>query len=92
MPALAGQFASIIKDSSDKVVLLFVPDDGEAQFKRMKVTIRKAEWWPEKVEIQSSTMTSTAQFLNPSFNQGLPDSDFKFTPPSGVSVVEGEIF
>jgi outer membrane lipoprotein-sorting protein len=83
---------SIIKDSNSEVVLLFVPDNGDAQYKRMKVTIRKKDWWPGKVEIDNGSMTSTAEFLKPVYNQGLPDSDFKFTPPHGVNVVEGEIF
>ena len=83
---------SIAKETSDRVVLLFVPNEGESQFNRMKVTVRKSDWWPETVEIQTSAMANKAQFLNPVFNQGLPDSQFKFTPPPGASVVEGEIF
>jgi outer membrane lipoprotein-sorting protein len=83
---------SIIKESGSEVVLLFVPDGGNAQFERMRVTVRKSDWWPGKVEIESSSMTSVAEFLKPVYNQGLKDSIFKFTPPAGVNVVEGEIF
>jgi len=83
---------SIVKDGSDQVVLLFIPDNGESQFKRMRVTIRKDHWWPEKVEIESLSMKTTAQFLKPVFDQGLPDSDFEFKAPEGATVVDGEIF
>jgi outer membrane lipoprotein-sorting protein len=83
---------SIIKDSPKEVVLLFVPDGGEATYERMKVTVRKEDWWPGKVEIESGSMSTVAEFLKPVYNQGLEDSVFKFTPPEGVNVVEGEIF
>lgn len=83
---------SIIKDSKDEVVLLFVPEDGASQFERMKVTVAKADWWPRKVEIASGSMKSSAEFAKPVFNQGLDEGIFKFTPPEGVNVVEGEIF
>lgn len=83
---------SIIKESNSEVVLLFVPDGGNAQFERMKVTVRKADWWPGKVEIESTSMSSVAEFLKPVYNQDLKDEIFKFIPPQGVNVVEGEIF
>jgi outer membrane lipoprotein-sorting protein len=83
---------SIVKESNSEVVLLFVPDGGNAQFDRMKVTIRKDDWWPGKVEIESASMSSVAEFLKPVYNQDLKDSIFKFIPPQGVNVVEGEIF
>jgi len=42
--------------------------------------------------METPSMKSKAKFSNISFNKGLKESLFKFTPPKGVQVVEGAVF
>lgn len=83
---------SIGKNNRDEVELLFVPAIENAGFDRMKVSIHKKDWWPFRMEVQTPSMTTQAQFSNFAFNQGLKDNLFDFKPPQGVQVVEGAIF
>jgi outer membrane lipoprotein-sorting protein len=83
---------SIIKDSGDEVVLLFIPVDDNQGFDRMKVSIRKKNWWPYRMEVETPSVTTKADFKDFVFNKGLPDNLFKFTPPQDAQVVEGGAF
>jgi outer membrane lipoprotein-sorting protein len=83
---------SIIKVSGDEVVLLFIPEDENQGFDRMKVSIHKKDWWPYKMEVETPSMTTSAEFKDFVFNKGLVDNLFKFTPPQDTQVVEGGTF
>ena len=83
---------SIIKVSGDEVVLLFIPEDENQGFDRMKVSIRKKDWWPYRMEVETPSMTTKAEFKDFVFNKDLADNLFKFTPPQGAQVVEGGAF
>ncbi len=83
---------SIIKNSDSEIGLLFIPNVENAGFDRMKVYIHKKDWWPYQMEVETPSMTTKAQFSNFSFNKGLKDSLFQFTPPKGTEVVEGAVF
>jgi outer membrane lipoprotein-sorting protein len=83
---------SIVKNNRDEVELLFIPAKENAGFDRMTVLIRKKDWWPCKMEVQTPAMATRARFSDFKFNQGLKDGLFDFKPPKGVQVVEGAIF
>jgi outer membrane lipoprotein-sorting protein len=83
---------SIIEVSGDKIVLLFIPEDENQGFDRMKVSIRKKDWWPYQMEVETPSMTTKAEFKDFVFNKGLADNLFKFTTPQGAQVVEGGAF
>ncbi|HEY5039347.1 MAG TPA: outer-membrane lipoprotein carrier protein LolA [bacterium] len=83
---------SIIKNSDSEVGLLFLPLKDDAGFDRMKVFIHKKDWWPYQMEVETPSTIIKAHFSNFSFNQGLKDSLFDFTPPKDVQTVEGAIF
>jgi len=84
---------TITKDSGDEVVLLFTPKDRiAAGFDKMKVQVRKKDWWPQRLEMETPSLTTKARFSNLKFDQGLAESLFKFTPPKGVEMVDGAIF
>lgn len=84
---------TIAKDSGGEVELLFIPGDKmTAGFDKMRVWIHKKDWWPYQIEMETPSMNTQAKFSNFSFNQGLKDSLFQFTPPKGAQVVEGSVF
>ena len=84
---------TLVKNSGDEVELLFIPNDKmDAGFDKMRVTIHKKDWWPTQIEMETPSMNTKAKFSNLSFNQGLKDSLFQFTPPKGAQVVEGSVF
>jgi outer membrane lipoprotein-sorting protein len=83
----------IASENGDEVVLDFTPlDKDQSGFDRMKVTIRKKDWWPTQVEISTPAMVNKARFNQIVINKGLKDDIFDFTPPKGTQVVEGDIF
>lgn len=83
---------SIIKNSGDEVELLFIPLDDNQGFDRMKVSIHKKNWWPYRMEVETPSMMTKADFKDFVFNKGLADNLFKFTPPQDAQVVEGGAF
>jgi outer membrane lipoprotein carrier protein len=83
---------SIIENSDNQVGLLFMPLVEDAGFDKMKVYIHKKDWWPYRMEVETPAMTTKADFSNISFNSGLKDSLFQFTPPKSAQVVEGAVF
>lgn len=84
---------SIIRDSDSEVELLFIPlSEDTAGFDKMRVYIHKKDWWPYQMEVETASGTTKAVFSNFSFNQGLSESLFKFTPPKGAQIVEGAVF
>lgn len=83
---------SIIKNSDSEIELLFIPVVDDAGFDKMRVSIHKKDWWPYQMEVETPSTTTKAVFSNFSFNQGLADGLFKFTPPKGAEVVEGAVF
>jgi outer membrane lipoprotein-sorting protein len=83
---------SIIKDSGDEIVLLFIPLYDNQGFDRMKVSISKKNWWPYRMEVETPSMVTRADFKDFVFNRGLADNLFKFTPPQDAQVVEGGAF
>ncbi len=75
---------TLAKNSGDEVELLFIPNDKmDAGFDKMRVMIHKKDWWPYQIEMETPSMNTKAKFSNLSFNQGLKDSLFQFTPPEG---------
>jgi outer membrane lipoprotein carrier protein len=83
---------SIIENSDNQVGLLFMPLVEDAGFDKMKVYIHKKDWWPYRMEVETPAMTTKADFSNISFNSGLKESLFQFTPPKSAQVVEGAVF
>jgi outer membrane lipoprotein carrier protein len=84
---------SIIKETESEVGLLLIAKDSmSAGFDRMKVFIHKKDWWPYQMEVETPSMNSKIRFSDFSFNKGLKDELFKFTPPKGVRVEEGSVF
>lgn len=83
---------SIIENSDSQVGLLFIPLVEDSGFDKMKVYIHKKDWWPFRMEVETPAMTTKADFSNISFNSGLQDSLFLFTPPKDAQVVEGAVF
>jgi len=83
---------SIIRDSQNEIGLLFIPIADNAGFDKMKVFIHKKDWWPYQMEVETPSMTTKADFTNISFNQGLKEGLFEFTPPKSAQVVEGSVF
>jgi len=83
---------SIIKNSDSEIGLLFIPVVDDAGFDKMRVYIHKKDWWPYQMEVETPSVNTKAVFSNFSFNKGLDDSVFKFTPPKNAQVVEGAIF
>lgn len=83
---------SIIKNSDSEIGLLFIPVVEDAGFDKMRVYIHKKDWWPYQMEVETPSTTTKAVFSNFSFNQGLSDNLFQFTPPKGAQVVEGAVF
>jgi len=73
-------------------VLLFIPQDDNQGFDRMKVSIHKKDWWPYRMEVETPSMTTKAEFKDFVFNKGLADNLFKFIPPQDAKVVEGGAF
>jgi len=84
---------TLTKDSGDEIEVLFIPKDKiAAGFDRMKVQVRKKDWWPGRLEMETPSLRTKARFSNFKFDQGLSEALFKFTPPKGVEVVDGAIF
>jgi outer membrane lipoprotein-sorting protein len=83
---------SIVQDSGDQVVLLFIPKASDASFDKMKVTIGKKDWWPTRMEVETPSLITRSEFSNFRFNQGVDSKVFQFTSPKGADVVEGAIF
>lgn len=83
---------SIVENSGDKVVLLFIPKSDDAAFTRMRVSIRKKDWWPVQMEVETPALTTTAKFSNLAFNQGVDAALFQFTEPKDAQTVDGTVF
>jgi outer membrane lipoprotein-sorting protein len=84
---------TLVPGAGDEVGLLFIPKDNiAAGFDRMKVLVRRKDWWPQRLEMETPSLKTRARFSNFKFDQGLPESLFKFTPPKGAEVVDGAIF
>lgn len=83
---------SIIKDSKDSLVLLFIPKSDELGFESLKLTVDKTLWWPVSMEMETPSLAYRASFSDYRFNQNLPDTTFEFTPPEDAQVVEGAVF
>ncbi len=84
---------TLCRNNDNEVGLLFIPNDKmTAGFDKMRVYIHKKDWWPYQVEMETPSMNTKAKFSNFSFNKGLKDELFKFTPPKDAQVVDGDIF
>jgi outer membrane lipoprotein carrier protein len=84
---------TILRNSDSEVGLLLIPRDKMAAgFDRMKVFIHKKDWWPYQMEMETPSMINKTTFNNFSFNKGLSDSLFQFTPPKGTQIEEGVVF
>jgi len=83
---------TIFKNTDSEIGLLFLPLKEDAGFDKMRVFIRKKDWWPTQMEVETTSAITKASFSNFSFNQGLPDSLFDFTAPKGAEVVDGAIY
>lgn len=84
---------SILQDSDQEIRLLFKPKNADdAGFDEMRVTIRKSDWWPTRMEVTTPSATTRAEFDHFHFNQGLKDDLFSFTPPKDTEVVDGAVF
>ncbi len=83
---------SIEQDSADEVVLKFIPKSADAAFNEMKVTIRKKDWWPYRMKVETDALITESEFSNFRFNQGIDSKVFQFVKPKGADVVQGAIF
>ena len=83
---------SIARNSDSEALLLFTPKSEDAGFDKMKVMIRKKDWWPCQVEVETAAGRTKARFSRLVFNQGVEEKWFKFKPPPDAQVVEGVIF
>ncbi len=83
---------TLLEDSDQQVRLLFKAKSDDAGFDEMKVTLRKSDWWPTRMEVTTPSATTRAEFTRFRFDQGLKDGLFQFTPPKDVEVVDGAVF
>ncbi len=72
-------------DSRECYVIEAEPKAGGA---KMKMWVDKEFWYPLKTEMTVEGVTTVVEYRNVSFNTGLSDDLFEFTPPEGVKIVE----
>lgn len=55
-----------------------------------KIWIDKKHWLPVRIETDFEGFKSSVEYTNISFNTGISDSEFEFSPPAGVKIIEPE--
>lgn len=55
---------------------------------KMRMWVDKEFWYPMRMEISTEGITTVVEYRNVSFNTGLSDNMFEFTPPDGVKIVD----
>ncbi|MDR7667292.1 outer membrane lipoprotein-sorting protein [Methanosarcina sp. Z-7115] len=55
-----------------------------------KIWIDKKYWIPVRIEIYFEGFNSSVEYTNVSFNTGISDDEFEFSPPAGVKIIEPE--
>jgi outer membrane lipoprotein-sorting protein len=55
-----------------------------------KLWVDKEFWYPLRIEMGFENFTSVVEYRNVSFNTGLNDDLFEFTPPEGAKIIEKE--
>ncbi len=72
-------------DSRDCYVIEAEPKAGGA---KMKMWVDKEFWYPLRTEMSVEGIKTVVEYRNVSFNTGLSDDLFEFSPPEGVKIVE----
>lgn len=55
-----------------------------------KIWINKKYWLPVRIETDFEGFKSSVEYTNVSFNTGIRDDEFEFSPPAGVKIIEPE--
>ncbi|AKB74127.1 hypothetical protein MSLAZ_0866 [Methanosarcina lacustris Z-7289] len=55
-----------------------------------KIWIDKKYWLPVRIETDFESFNSSVEYTNISFNTGISDDEFEFSPPAGVKIIEPE--
>ena len=55
-----------------------------------KIWIDKKYWLPIRIETDFEGFKSSVEYTNVSFNTGIGDGEFEFSPPMGVKIIEHE--
>jgi outer membrane lipoprotein-sorting protein len=72
-------------DDRECYVIEAEPKAGGA---KMKMWVDKEYWYPLKTEMTIEDIKTTVEYRNVSFNSGLSDDLFEFTPPENAKIVE----
>ena len=72
-------------DSRDCYVIEAEPKAGGA---KMKMWVDREFWYPLRTEMSVEGIKTVVEYRNVSFNSGIDDSLFEFSPPEGVKIVE----
>ncbi len=68
----------------DCYVISLKPKTGEGM--KVKIWVDKEFWYPLRIESYFGGVKSVAEYSNVSFNTGVSDEFFNFTPPEGAKV------
>jgi outer membrane lipoprotein-sorting protein len=55
-----------------------------------KIWVDKKYWLPIRIETDFGDFKSSVEYTNVSFNTGISDGEFEFSPPAGVKIIEPE--
>lgn len=55
-----------------------------------KIWIDKKHWLPVRIETDFEGFKLSVEYTNISFNTGISDGEFEFSPPAGVKIIEPE--
>jgi len=55
-----------------------------------KIWVDKKYWLPIRIETGFEGFKSSVEYTNVSFNTGISDGEFEFSPPAGVKIIEPE--
>lgn len=60
----------------------------EGNMPKLKLWVDKEYWFPMKMEMDFGNFTSIVEYRNLTFNSGLSDEIFEFSPPKNAKIVE----
>jgi outer membrane lipoprotein carrier protein len=70
-------------------ILKMVPKDSKAAVTWMKVWVEHGEWLAKKIQVLDVSENLTTYTINGiTINKGIPDSQFRYTPPPGAEVID----
>ena len=70
-------------------VIEVIPKKGTC-ITSQKIWIDKKYWLPVRIETDFEGFKSSVEYTNISFNTGISDGEFEFSPPAGVKIIEPE--